>query len=73
MKTIFLLTAFLIFIISHPSNASECPAEDGEFASYLPHESDCSLFYECSNGTPILLSCPPGLDWNREINFSKYD
>lgn len=61
---------FLIFFITYVkvSTGKECPEVDEEYASYLPHESDCGLFYECSNGEPVLLSCPPGLEWNREIN-----
>lgn len=70
MKYLKLLFIFCIACFKI-SIANECPEVDEEYATYLPHESDCGLFYECSNGTPILLSCPPGLEWNREINVRR--
>ena len=33
---------------------SECPEVDGPYAFHLPHESDCTMFYKCDRGTPVL-------------------
>lgn len=35
---------------------------------YHRHESDCSKFYQCSNGEPYLHSCPAGLKFNKDID-----
>ncbi|GJQ68679.1 hypothetical protein Trydic_g17219 [Trypoxylus dichotomus] len=43
--------------------AIDCPLEE-EFPTFLPNESDCSLYYECSNGIPILMECPEGMAFN---------
>ncbi|KYN12263.1 Peritrophin-1, partial [Trachymyrmex cornetzi] len=29
----------------------------------LPYRGDCNKFCSCSNGAPIVLSCPPGLNF----------
>ena len=44
----------------------ECPQVDPEFPVFFPHPTDPNKYYECSNGTPILQSCPPGLVWDQE-------
>lgn len=30
------------------------------------HGSDCNKYYQCDQGHALLLSCPPGLNWNRD-------
>ncbi|CAH1280472.1 unnamed protein product [Diabrotica balteata] len=35
---------------------------------YFPYIYDCSKYYECSNGVPILMDCPTGELWNIKIN-----
>uniref|UniRef100_A0A0K8SFE8 Chitin-binding type-2 domain-containing protein n=2 Tax=Lygus hesperus TaxID=30085 RepID=A0A0K8SFE8_LYGHE len=30
-----------------------------------PHQTDCSLFYSCSNNEPILMRCSPGMHFNK--------
>ncbi|CAG2061137.1 unnamed protein product [Timema podura] len=42
-----------------------CPKYDLKDLSILiPHPSDCTKFYECSNGVSVLEKCPPGLEFN---------
>ncbi|XP_071440536.1 chondroitin proteoglycan 2-like [Hetaerina americana] len=43
----------------------ECPEKDGEFPVFLPDDKDCTRFYECSNGAPILKDCSVGLHFDR--------
>lgn len=45
--------------------AMECPAEE---EAMFPHEADCSMFYKCNWGTPVLMQCPDGLHFNPQIN-----
>ncbi|XP_055522436.1 peritrophin-1-like [Wyeomyia smithii] len=48
---------------------SECPPiHDPLYSVYLRHESDCSKFYQCSNGVPMELQCPSGLLFNDQLN-----
>ncbi|KAJ9600290.1 hypothetical protein L9F63_009415, partial [Diploptera punctata] len=47
------------------SSARKCPVPDPlTHVVFLPHEADCSKYYMCSNGNPILQNCPPGLHFN---------
>nr|CAD7200287.1 unnamed protein product [Timema douglasi] len=42
-----------------------CPEHDPRVYSILiPHPSDCTKYYECSNGVSVLENCPPGLEFN---------
>ncbi|XP_043285620.1 uncharacterized protein [Venturia canescens] len=39
--------------------APKCPKQDpSDRTIHLPHESDCTKFYKCFHGTPILFQCP---------------
>lgn len=41
-------------------------------SKFLPHESDCSSFYECKNGLRYTRNCPSGLNYdfvNQVSNF----
>ncbi|XP_022901762.1 peritrophin-1-like [Onthophagus taurus] len=51
---------------------STCPETNGPLAAYLPHETDCSQFYECDWGNKILMSCPSGLYFNPKLNVCDY-
>merc|ERR1719510_1564070 len=42
-------------------------SEDG-YAVFVPHPYDCSLYYECVDLTPVLMSCPAGLYFDSRIN-----
>ncbi|XP_065562657.1 peritrophin-1-like [Artemia franciscana] len=46
---------------------SECPEVDGPYAFHLPHESDCTMFYKCDRGTPVLQLCPHDLWYNAAL------
>ncbi|XP_011053678.1 PREDICTED: peritrophin-1-like isoform X1 [Acromyrmex echinatior] len=42
-----------------------CPILDSNDKTILlPYRDDCNKFCSCSNGTPIVLSCPPGLHFH---------
>ncbi|RZC39266.1 CBM 14 domain containing protein, partial [Asbolus verrucosus] len=52
--------------------APECPPVDGPDAVYFPDPTDCSRFYECSNGVAYLFDCPAGLDFDPKLNVCNY-
>ncbi|XP_025832634.1 chitin-binding domain protein cbd-1 [Agrilus planipennis] len=71
MKTVINLSLLCTILCLGGISAasSECPAVDPlDHSVYLPHESDCSKFYECSNGVPILLACPKGTLFNTDLD-----
>ena len=46
-----------------------CPAVNvNGSVIHLPHEYDCTKFYTCDWGLPILMSCPESLHWSVETN-----
>lgn len=46
-----------------------CPPEGTHF---FPHETDCSKYYECSEGEKFLFVCGDGLHFNPVINNCDY-
>merc|ERR1711953_595381 len=46
-------------------------SEDG-YAVFVPHPYDCSLFYECVDLTPVLMSCPAGLYFDSRIDVCNW-
>ncbi|GJQ76097.1 hypothetical protein Trydic_g1848, partial [Trypoxylus dichotomus] len=50
----------------------ECPEEDGEFVTLLPDASDCTIFYKCDRGNPVLTNCPPGLYFNPQLTVCDF-
>nr|AFD28282.1 chitin-binding protein [Holotrichia oblita] len=51
----------------------ECPAEDGLYATYIPDKTDCTKFYVCVHGTPVINSCPEGLYYDGTIWACTYE
>ncbi len=39
-----------------------------DYTILLPNPLDCSTFYSCSGGVPILMFCPPGLLFNDKLD-----
>ncbi|KAK9686834.1 Chitin binding Peritrophin-A domain [Popillia japonica] len=50
----------------------ECPEVDGEYVTLLPHESDCTKFYICNGGTPVVAECQSGLLFNPNLLVCDY-
>ncbi|CAN7937971.1 unnamed protein product, partial [Ixodes hexagonus] len=45
------------------------PVDDWDANStYIPNRENCSTFYQCAQGTPVLMECPPSLHFNEELN-----
>ncbi|CAH1971128.1 unnamed protein product [Acanthoscelides obtectus] len=60
-----ILEPFLRSVVCPPNRSSE--------STYIPHESNCSLFYECGpNGKPKLQKCAKGLDFNPVLHVCDY-
>lgn len=63
-------TTTSVTVPSAPSKAPQstltCPSQR---QSYLPHPEDCSKYYICLVGMPVLTSCPKGLYWNQSAGY----
>merc|ERR1712038_517591 len=46
-------------------------SEDG-MAVFVPHPSDCSLYYECVGLTPVLMSCPGDLYFDPQLDVCNW-
>jgi len=49
-------------------SSGDVPRPDCSKSSYGPHK-DCGKFYQCVFGTPIEMSCQPGLHFNPELSI----
>jgi hypothetical protein len=58
-----------MFMFSSYSSVSgvQCPDGDTGITVLIPHPSDCSAFFLCSNGVPVLQKCPSGLHFNANL------
>ncbi|XP_075549858.1 uncharacterized protein LOC142583319 [Dermacentor variabilis] len=68
------LVAFVVAVVgSSAVDAQEfagCPIVDdkGANVTFLPNLFNCSTFYMCSQGLPVLMECPRGLRFNHALN-----
>ena len=46
-------------------------SQDG-FAVFLPHPTDCGLFYLCVGLNPVLMACPPGLHFDPSLDVCNW-
>ena len=51
-----------------PENNPCPPPGDDYYTVLVPVPGDCSSFYACSNGVPVLQHCPDGLVFNDELD-----
>lgn len=49
--------------LQEPQPTRNCPRRFGLFA----HETDCTKFWNCVDGTDTEIQCPPGLAYNEEL------
>jgi hypothetical protein len=63
-----LLACFGLLVSAGVLPQGSCPETDPlDHSVLLPHPTDCSKFFICSNGVPIEVWCPPGLYFNNEL------
>jgi len=46
----------------------QCPEHDPANPVFLPDDSNCQFYYECSNGVPVENTCAAGLVWSVAVN-----
>ncbi|KAH8239626.1 hypothetical protein KR032_006049 [Drosophila birchii] len=47
-----------------------CPST---MQSYMSHPEDCSKYYICISGMPVLTSCPKGLFWDQKSGYCEIE
>ena len=68
MKNAGMAAIVAILMVVSPS-FNECPPPGFfNFTVLLPNPADCSTFFSCSDGVPILMHCPNGLHFNAELD-----
>lgn len=50
-----------------------CPNPDPmEQTIHLPYGGNCKKFCKCSNGTPFIMDCPPGLHFDKTLSVCNW-
>merc|ERR1711963_292471 len=49
-----------------------CPESEDGYSVYIPHPTDCGLYYQCVGTHPSLLSCPDGLYFDTNLNVCNW-
>ncbi|XP_065285714.1 uncharacterized protein [Dermacentor albipictus] len=72
-----MLPVFVAFVVAvavvsvvNAQKSEDCPVVDdkGANATYLPNPYNCTTYYVCSQGIPILKACNHNLRFNRALN-----
>ncbi|KAF5306586.1 hypothetical protein FQR65_LT07313 [Abscondita terminalis] len=68
-KCIFLMVGLLLGAgFAFKFKQMNCPIPDSYESVYYPDLEDCTRFYQCFNGNPILMNCAPGTVFNATLN-----
>lgn len=67
----------ITFVVCHTTDGQYflgCPPVDDthDAATILPNPFNCSTFYICAQGTPLLFVCPGNLQFNYELEVCDY-
>merc|ERR1711973_589041 len=49
-----------------------CPESQDGYSEFVPHPTDCTLYYQCFGLTPILMSCPEGLFFDPSVDVCNW-
>ena len=73
MQLIHLLLPLLVCLNSKASAWEPyCPPSTDDYPVFLPHPTDCSLYYMCSLDRPHLMSCPSPLVFDTSLNVCNW-
>merc|ERR1712029_471002 len=58
----------------HGQGDVECPdnVEVDGLPVFIPHPTDCGLYYQCAGSWPVLMECPPGLYFDPTLNVCNW-
>merc|ERR1712227_82882 len=49
-----------------------CPESQDGYSEFVPHPTDCTLYYQCFGLSPILMSCPEGLFFDPSVDVCNW-
>jgi len=49
-----------------------CPESQDGYSVFVPHPTDCTLYYQCFGTSPILMSCPEGLFFDSTLDVCNW-
>jgi hypothetical protein len=50
----------------------ECHESTDGFPVFIPHQSDCTKYYECNGDWPVEMDCPPPLKFDSSLNVCNW-
>jgi len=78
MRTVAILSVLILSLQSHTmlhgQGEVECPdtVEVDGLPVFVPHPTDCGLYYQCVGSWPVLMECPPGLYFDPTLNVCNW-
>ncbi|XP_050481465.1 peritrophin-1-like isoform X1 [Bombus huntii] len=66
MKAIFVV-ALTALLVAFASTVPPPECGSGQHDIFLPNPDDCSTFYLCDRGEPLLMQCNEGLEFNPKL------
>jgi len=79
MKTFIVFASYLFLAEAKPLNGRSVSVEDvvctestDGFPVFIPHPSECNLYYMCAGLTPVLMSCPGELFFDPSLNVCNW-
>ena len=61
MKTSVLIVLTVMAVSNH------CLEDFGHIGHQIPHPSNCSKYFQCVGGDPVLMSCPDGQSYDANL------
>jgi hypothetical protein len=68
LRNTILFVGCIAFCGIFSSAVPTCPDDNNGSIILIPNPDDCTTYYECEGGHPVLRNCPAGLFFCKEIN-----
>ena len=74
MKVLILLTVISATNGQMEENNKDvvCSESEDGYSVFVPHPTDCSLYYHCVGLTPVLMECPGNLLFDKNLNVCNW-
>ena len=78
MQRLSLVIAPLLLVLCAEARPSDrlwpviCSSSQDGFAVFVPHPTDCTLYYECADQVPVLMACPQPLFFDPSLNVCNW-
>ena len=72
MEDVKLITIFVFLSIGFSNTKLTCPEDNEDGETYLPSDTNCSEFFQCVHGVPVMRECPDGLQWDQASSMCNW-